>query len=156
MTQTPDSDAARVRPGAVRLIFEYDGDTVRLVLQQPVDVAVTGSDVALTSPPGHYVEVRARDGQALSRVRVHGGIPPDAEVFGEPGTAITRTRVDRPQGAFTVVVPAPQAASRIALLRVEPPLPVAAPGGGTPTPGPTPNMALRSPVVELLSAELER
>jgi len=156
MTQTPDSGAATVRPGAVRLIFEYDGDTVRLVLQQPVDVAVTGSDVALTSPPGHYVEVRARDGQALSRVRVHGGIPSDAEVFGEPGTAITRTRVDRPQGAFTVVVPAPQAASRIALVRVEPPSPVATPDSGTPSPGPTPTMAVRGQVVELLSAELER
>ena len=30
--------------GAVRLIFEYDGNAVRLVLQQPVDVAVTGFD----------------------------------------------------------------------------------------------------------------
>ena len=33
---------------AMRLIFEYEGDQVRLVSQQPVDVAITGFDIART------------------------------------------------------------------------------------------------------------
>jgi len=156
MTESTDSAASTVPPGAVRLIFEYDGDNIRLVLQQPVDVAVTGFDTALVSPPGHYVEVRSSEGRALSRVRVHGGIPESAEVFGEPGTPITRVDLARPKGAFTVVVPAPAAAARIALLRVEPPTvepPAVAPSGG---PSPAPSGTRRERVVELLDATLER
>ena len=48
---------SRPRP-AVRLIFEYEGDDVRLVAQQPVDVAVPGFDLAQVPHPGHYVETR--------------------------------------------------------------------------------------------------
>ena len=32
---------------AIRLIFEYEGDQVRLISQQPVDVAITGFDISL-------------------------------------------------------------------------------------------------------------
>jgi hypothetical protein len=105
----------------------------------------------LVSPPGHYVEVRSSEGTPLSRVRVHGGIPQSAEVFGEPGTPITRVDLARPQGAFTVVVPAPATAARIALLRVEPP--TVAPSG---EPLPAASRARREQVVELLDAALER
>ena len=37
---------------AMRLIFEYEGDQVRLVSQQPVDVAITGFDIARTQRAG--------------------------------------------------------------------------------------------------------
>ena len=37
---------------AMRLIFEYEGDQVRLVSQQPVDVAITGFDLARTQRAG--------------------------------------------------------------------------------------------------------
>ncbi|MGJ7440013.1 hypothetical protein [Aquipuribacter sp. MA13-6] len=106
---------------AVRLIFTYDGDEVRLLQQQPVDVAVTGFDVDQPAPlDGHVVEVRADDGSALARVVVRSGPPTSAEVFPEqPGEPIVR--VEAPTtGAFTVVVPAPEAAARITLLRVTP------------------------------------
>ena len=53
---------------AVRLIFEYDGDDVRLVSQQPVDVAVPGADLARELFPGHYVETRDANNAPLARV----------------------------------------------------------------------------------------
>jgi len=124
---------------AVRLIFEYEGDQVTLVSQQPVDVAVTGADLAQPPHPGHYVEVRAADDAALSRVPIREAFSTSMEVFPEePGEPITRTEAEVTRGAFTVVVPAGPDAARVSVLRVLPPSDAEAPRpvapGTTPTP----------------------
>ncbi len=107
---------------AVRLIFEYEGDEVRLVSQQPVDVAVPGFNLAEVAHPGHYVETRTAADEPLSRVPVRDAFSASAEVFPEkPGGAITRVDVAHPKGAFTVVVPAGPAATQVALLHVRTP-----------------------------------
>ena len=104
---------------AVRLIFEYDGDSVRLVSQQPVDVVVTGIDPAPVHPPGIYVDTRDAAGATLTRVAAPGALAESVEVYPEqPGEPIRRVDVTRPSGAFTVVVPAPATASRVAVVRV--------------------------------------
>jgi hypothetical protein len=116
---------------AVRLIFEIDGDAVRLISQQPVDIAVPGFDLAQVPHPGHYVETRNSDNEALSRVPVREGFATSAEVFPEePGEPITRIDLPKPQGAFTVVVPAGEAAKQIVLVQVLPRADVA-PAGRT-------------------------
>jgi hypothetical protein len=110
------------RPGAVRLIFEYEGDEVRLVSQQRVDVAVPGFDLALAPQPGHFVEVRDSGNLPLSRVPLREAFPTSAEVFPEkPGEPITRVELPERRGAFTVVVPAREAADRVALVEVRRP-----------------------------------
>jgi hypothetical protein len=138
--------------GAVRLIFEYDGDDVRLVSQTRVDVAVTGFDLAPESRPGRYIEVRSANDEGLGRVPVRGAFAASAEVFPErPGEPITRVDVAQPSGAFTVVVPAPAAAARVSLVEVTPAGPEAAlptARGTSPVPG-------ESQTVELASFELE-
>ena len=93
---------------AVRLIFEYEGDRVRLVSEQPVEMAVTGFDLPRVDP-GYYVESRdARESDAGSRAGAR-RVRASMEVFPEkPGDPITRIDVDQPKGAFTVVVPAPE------------------------------------------------
>ncbi|MGZ4618155.1 MAG: hypothetical protein ACXV3F_05400 [Frankiaceae bacterium] len=123
----------------MRLIFEYDGDDVRLVSQQRVDVVVTGFDIASGPQPGNYVEMRSDVGEALARVPVREAFTGSAEVFPErPGEQITRVDVERPHGAFTVVLPAPEGAKRIAVVRV-PPTPPSVPrvdaGATSPFPG---------------------
>lgn len=126
-------DSGGDEPGrSVRLIFEYEGDEVRLVLQQPVDVAVTGFDLARTTRPGNYVEVRDASGAAMARVPVREAMEAGMEVFPEDHSQpITRT--DAPtSGAFTVVVPAGEAAARVALVRLERPAPEAAAPGAAP------------------------
>lgn len=106
---------------AVRLIFEFDGDEVRLVSQQPVDVAVPGFDLAQVPHPGHYVEARNEANEPLSRVSVREAFSTSAEVFPEqPGEPITRIDLPRPQGAFTVIVPAGADATHVSLLHVQP------------------------------------
>src|SRR4051812_48885403 len=63
MMPTP-STAETPTPGAVRLIFEYEGDTVRLISQQPVQMAITAPDTAGVDHPGYYVDVRNSAGRA--------------------------------------------------------------------------------------------
>ena len=106
---------------AMRLIFEYDGDEVRLISQQPVDMVVTGADLAQVQGPGTFVDARDGANRTLARVHARGMSEGSAEVFPEkPGQPIVRVAVERPRGAFTVVVPAPQAAANVAVVRIQP------------------------------------
>ncbi|MER5278361.1 hypothetical protein ABT025_21785 [Streptomyces sp. NPDC002809] len=121
------------RAPAIRLIFEYEGDSVRLVSQQPVDMAIRGVDTGVESRPGDFVETRDDGGQRLARVPAPGAFRESAEVFPENhAEPITRVDVEA-RGAFTVVVPAPAEAAEVAVVRVAPPGPGAPPGG---PPGP--------------------
>jgi hypothetical protein len=123
----------------VRLIFEYEGSEVNLVSQQPVDVAVTGFDIARVSRPGHYVETRNAAGLPLSRVPLRESFATSTEVFPEDhADPITRVDLDAPRGAFTVVVPASEGATDVAVVRLTPRSPDAsfiAAGATSPVPG---------------------
>ena len=105
----------------MRLIFEYEGDQVKLVSQQPVDLAITGFDIARVAHPGYYVETRNAAGQSLARVSARGAFSGSAEVFPEQhGEPITRVDVARPRGAFTVIVPVPDGADHVTVVHVAP------------------------------------
>lgn len=117
------------RAPAIRLIFEYEGDSVRLVSQQPVDTIISGFDPGVEARPGDFVETRDDDGQRLARVPARGAFRESAEVFPENHTEpITRVGVEA-RGAFTVIVPAPAEAAQVAVVRVAPPGPEAPPEG---------------------------
>jgi hypothetical protein len=87
---------------AVRLIFEYDGDQVRLISQQPVDVAMSGADLAQIAHPGFYVDTCDNHDQTIARVAAWNAFAGSAEVFPEkpgdrrrpetcrPGTSVSR------------------------------------------------------------------
>lgn len=114
----PDT-AQPPEPRSVRLIFEYEGDQVRLVHQQPVDIAISGFDPPQEQLPGHHVEVRGVDEQLLSRVPILSAMTPSMEVFPEnPADPIIRTELPQAQGAFTVVVPAPPSAHHVTVVRI--------------------------------------
>lgn len=109
--QEPSTGAA-----AVRLIFEYEGDTVRLVSQQPVDVDIPRF-APTEQPADHFVETRNDRGAMLARVPITSGFVQSTEVFPEDHSEQI-TRVDtEARGAFTVVVPAQDEAVRVAVMR---------------------------------------
>lgn len=109
------------QPRAIRLIFEYEGDQVRLVSQQPVDMAITGADIALTESPGFYIDSRDAAGKTLARVPAPNAFSGSVEVFPErAGEPIVRVDLPRPKGAFTVVVPAPDEADHVTVVQVSP------------------------------------
>jgi hypothetical protein len=94
------NDAAPPSPTrAVRLIFEYDGNQVRLVGQVPVEMTVTSVDVTPSEGPAYYVDTRDAADQTLARVTAHGAFATSAEVFPEqPGQPIVRVDVAQPRG----------------------------------------------------------
>jgi hypothetical protein len=107
------------------------GDQVRLVSQQPVEMAITGFDIARTEHPGYYIDTCDAADRALARVPARNAFSGSMEVFPEkPGEPITRVDVAKPRGAFTVVVPAPGDADHVSLVQVTPAKPdVLAPAG---------------------------
>ncbi len=115
--------AAKLPPPvtATRLVFEVDGDAVKLVHQQSVDMAVTGADLAQQAHAGTYVDARDADGRTLARVIARGLPERVVEVFPErPGDPIVNVPVDKARGAFSVVLPSPRTAVRVAVTRLEP------------------------------------
>jgi hypothetical protein len=113
---------------AMRLIFEYEGDQVRLVSQAPVDLAITGFDLTRTQRAGYYVDTRDAIGTTLTRVPARNVFSTSTEVFPEaPGELISRVEVAHPRGAFTVVVPVPSSADSVSVVGVAPAPAVAAP-----------------------------
>jgi hypothetical protein len=111
--------------GAIRLIFEYEADRVRLVQRTPVDVDLSSPPVAPGGDGDVFVEVRDAGGRTLARVAAPHALSSSLEIFPERhDQPITRTDAPRAAGAFTVIVPTTAAADHVTLVRVG-----ASPGG---------------------------
>ena len=134
MAMNDSSQPAPTR--AMRLIFEYEGNQVRLVSQQPVEMAITGSDIARVEHPGYYVDTRDTSGRTLARVPARTAFSASVEVFPEkPGEPISRVDVAQPRGAFTVVVPVPEDTDHFSVVQIAPGRPDAqAPASRTTSP----------------------
>src|SRR5262245_650994 len=61
-------DSAPAPSGAIRLIFEYDADRVRVVQQTPVDIVPSTVPLATDLDAGVFVEVRDATNRTLARV----------------------------------------------------------------------------------------
>jgi hypothetical protein len=109
---------------SVRFVFEYDGDAVRVVSRQPVDMiapASSGVDADLSEHHGFWVELQDQRGTALHRQVMHNPMRTDAEVFSDdPDQTLRRVAVGQPTGAFTVVVPDLPEADHLALVSSPP------------------------------------
>jgi len=111
---------------ATRLVFEYDGDNLRLVAQQNVEMVMPApaSRAVVAGAPGYYLDARDARGQTLARVAAQGAFARSTEVFPEDHNEPI-TRVDLPQrrGAFTVTVPRADEADHVTLVRIATPEP---------------------------------
>jgi hypothetical protein len=109
-------------PGhATRLIFEYDGDQVRLVQQMPIEVASSTLQTASGGELGVFVDVRDAANRTLSRVPAPHAFSTSLEVFPEHhDQPIIRTDAPQAKGAFTVVVPTPVESTHTTLVKVGP------------------------------------
>jgi hypothetical protein len=110
---------ARFQPRqAVRFIFEYEGDQVRLVAQQAVEMVVTETSPA-SAAPGYYLDARDAGERTLARVAAPGAFSRGAEVFPERHEEpIARIDVPAQRGAFTVTLPAVEQADHITVVRI--------------------------------------
>ncbi|MFN2499691.1 MAG: hypothetical protein ABR557_11455 [Pyrinomonadaceae bacterium] len=95
-------------PRAVRLTFSYQGDQVKLISQQPVEMTVPPSDPVkgYEQQKGFWAEVKNDQDKTLFRRVLHNPTRNDAEVFtDDPEQSIARAPAPKRKGVFTVVVP---------------------------------------------------
>ena len=111
----------------IRLTFEHSPDGVTLISRQRVEMTLpaqysTGDAAAAgAAAPSFVAEVRDAKGAALHRTAIQNPLEPHREVFSEePGRSISRVPVERPEGAFTVIVPDTPGADHLSLLMTGP------------------------------------
>ena len=103
---------------AIRLVFAHEGDQVRLVSRQRVDTLTPASDpTRAETAPGLWAEVRDTEGRTLHRRGLPDVLGPGVEVFApDPARSASRAAVERPPGAFAVLVPELPEADHLALV----------------------------------------
>jgi hypothetical protein len=100
--------AAAKSPKAVRLTFSYQGDQVKLLSQQPVEMTVAPSDPlkGYEEQKGFWAELKSDKDKTLYRRVLHNPTRNDAEVFSDdPEQSISREPAPKRTGVFVVVVP---------------------------------------------------
>ena len=111
---------SEVSPKAMRLTFSYQGDQVKLVSQQPVEMTVPPSDPVkgYEQQKGFWAEVKSDQDKTLFRRVLHNPTRNDAEVFtDDPEQSISRAPAPKRKGVFTVVVPATDKGEDVTLSR---------------------------------------
>lgn len=95
-------------PKAVRLTFSYQGEEVKLISQQPVEMTVPPSDPleGYEQHKGFWAELKSDKDKTLFRRVLHNPTRNDAEVFSDdPEQSISREPAPKRTGVFVVVVP---------------------------------------------------
>jgi hypothetical protein len=107
-TKSQSVKPAAESPKAMRLTFSYQGDQVKLVSQQPVEMTVPPSDPVkgYEEHKGFWAELKSAQDKTLYRRVLHNPTRNDAEVFSDdPEQSISRQPAPKRKGVFTVVVP---------------------------------------------------
>ena len=107
---------------SVRLLFEFEGDQIRLVDHQAVDVVPPPSAArsGFSHDSGFWLEVRSGRMDVLHREILHDPIDLHPEVFAEDGKTISRSSEPRKKGAFAVLVPELPDGDHLAFVRSDP------------------------------------
>jgi hypothetical protein len=125
--------SAAKSPAAVRLTFSYEGDKVKLVSQQSVEMTVPPSDPikGYAKQKGFWAELKSDQDRTLYRRVMHNPTRNDAEVFsGDPEQSISRAPAPKRKGVFVVVVPATENGREVTLSQSVVPA-TTGPGGST-------------------------
>jgi hypothetical protein len=114
------TEGARFQPRrAIRCIFEYEGEQLRLLTQQTVEMVVADTSPTSADAPGYYLDARDSSERTLARVAAHGAFSRSTEVFPERHEEpIARIDVPQQRGAFTVTLPAVEEADHVTLVRI--------------------------------------
>jgi hypothetical protein len=107
-------------PKAMRLTFSYQGDQVKLVSQQPVEMTVPPSDPlkGYEEHKGFWAELKSDRDKTLYRRVLHNPTRNDAEVFSDdPEQSISREPAPKRKGVFVVVVPHTEKGHEVTLSR---------------------------------------
>jgi len=110
-------------PKAMRLTFSYNGDEVKLVSQQAVEMTVPPSDPVkgFAKHKGFWAELKGEQDKTLYRHVMHNPTRNDAEVFSDyPEQSVSREPAPKRKGVFVVVVPDTDKGHEVTLSRSAP------------------------------------
>jgi len=105
-------------PGAVRLTFSYEGDSVELIKEQALEMIAFPSDELKyqEETSGFWIEVSDEEGQLIYRRVSENPIRFYAEVRSDnPDRPLAMQDVEGPQGIFTILIPDLTDAREVAL-----------------------------------------
>lgn len=105
---------------SLRLVFEYDRDTVRLVASQRVEMTAPAPQRLVARPDerGFWVEVRDERERPLYRRTMRDPVVRDLETIADDDR-LTRIPYDQP-GHFSIVVPAVAGMKSVLLVNAAP------------------------------------
>ena len=114
------NEGGRFQPRrAIRFVFEYEGDELRLVAQQAVDMVVPDALVS-SDAPGYYLDARDPGERTLARVAAPAAFGNNMEVFPERhDEPIARINTPGRRSAFTVTLPSVDEADHVTMVRVD-------------------------------------
>src|ERR1041385_7131622 len=119
MPQIAQPPAQRPYTHALRLTFEYEGSSIKLVSTQKVEMIVppTHPLEGTEGQTGFWFTLSDAQGKAVYRRVVHNPIQFDREVFSNDpkNPSVHRVPVDKPKGTFVVLVPDIQEARTVQL-----------------------------------------
>jgi hypothetical protein len=121
--QAKPKKAPAESPKSMRLIFSYDGDDVKLISQQPVQMMAPPSDPVkgYDKRKGFWAELKSDRDKTLYRQVMHNPTRNDAEVFSDdPDEGISREPAPKRKGVFVVVVPDSDKGREVTLSRSAP------------------------------------
>ncbi len=107
-TKSPQVVKSSKSPKALRLTFSYEGNKVKLVSQEAVEMTVQPSDRIKDyyKQTGFWAEIRNTQAKTLYRRVMHNPIRKDVEVFSDdPEVGITRRPTPKQKGRFVVLLP---------------------------------------------------
>ena len=109
-------------PTALRITFNYDGDSVHLASGRIVEMIAPPSDPieGYQGQAGFWAEVRDRAGATIYRRVLHDPVPVYHEVHSAHGPT-THTPIRDRTGVFEIVVPVPPPGSHLVLFRTPQP-----------------------------------
>src|SRR5262245_21037123 len=122
----PKARASKTPPEsnkAMRLTFSYEGNKVKLISQQRIDMIVPSTDAVkgYGKHKGFWAELRSGGDKTLYRTVMHNPTKNDAEVFpGTPNEGISRQPAPKRKGVFVVVVPDTDQGEEVILCRSAP------------------------------------
>ncbi len=102
------AQASRPRNRALRAIFEYKGQEVRLTAVQPLEMLAPPPQAIIPRPDerGSWFELRDREGRTVYRRVIDNPIREDIEVItDDPDHPLGRIAADQREGIFFVLVP---------------------------------------------------
>ena len=114
-SSTPHSDENALP--TLRVTFAYEGNQVRVVSRQAVDMRAAPSDPVYDyqGQSGHWFEVHDASGRVIYRRNTHDLMPVDVEApSGDPERPFTRAKTER-RGTFVLTIPNVSQAQSIVL-----------------------------------------